>query len=237
MPQPKREVRAVVAMAALVVLVAAGATADRAQAAMMVPAESCQGRTVLVFEDADTQELAVDGMLAWIGLLTDKDRPPMDLARDLVDGLKAGGCTVEHWKEPLVSISVVDGKKTAFLPDGKKEEPYRPRHKLTGKELERFDVVVWVRQEAREHRKQRQGEALQITFRRDAEVRARGRRTRKLDSQWRFMGPEAPPYSSIADTAATDKAVKEAVPGKAEAEAQFARSVLEAVTAGLAPAS
>jgi hypothetical protein len=27
------------------------------------------------------------------------------------------------------------------------------------------------------------------------------------------------------------------VPGKAEAEAQFARSVLEAVTAGLAPAS
>jgi hypothetical protein len=75
-------------------------------------------------------------------------------------------------EEPLVSVSV-DGQTTAFLGDGKKEEPYKPRHTFTGRELEQFALVLWVKQAVREHSKYRRDEALKMTFSRQVELRAK----------------------------------------------------------------
>jgi hypothetical protein len=39
-------------------------------------------------------------LVAWITLLTDKERPHLDLGREFVAGLEGAGCSAEHWRSP-----------------------------------------------------------------------------------------------------------------------------------------
>jgi hypothetical protein len=207
-----------------------------------VAPELCAGRSILVF-DEETSELAADGMMAYIELhLAAKNDP--DLGNKLAAGLKASGCAVTHWDGPLVSVSVVDRKKTAFFGDGKKEENYVPR-KLTDKELDAHDVVVWIQRSSTEKRKTRQGEGLRIDYKSEAQVRARGQKKVDLDAKWQYAQDDLPAsfggFPSITDEeAARKKGVEKFAPTRDEKVAAFDTSVHQAVRtalAGLGPAT
>src|SRR5262245_50046949 len=198
-----------------------------------VPPELCKGRTVLVFEDEQISQLAMDGLIADIELRTASKSDP-EVAKKLVAGLKASGCNVTHWEEPLVSVSVVDGKRTAFFGGDKKQENYKPTHKLTGKELEAHDVVVWVKRASVEKKKTRQGEGLRIDYKFEAQVQARGQKAVDLNGNWQYVQDDVPQgYAGISnyadEEAARKKGVAKHAPTSQEKGTAFDTSVHQAV--------
>jgi hypothetical protein len=209
-------------------------------AAPAVPPALCKGRSVLVFEDARTSQLAMDGLIADIEMLTaSKGAGDSDVGKNLAAGLQAAGCAVVHWEEPLVSISVVDGKKTAFYGGDRKQEPYQPEHKLTGNELDTHHVVVWIRRGAVEQTKKRHGEGLRIDYKAEAQVQARGQKKQDLDANWKYVQDDLPQaayggYTSYTDEeAARKKGVAKFAPIRVEQEAAFRTALHQAVQAAL----
>lgn len=223
---------------------AAKKPAPKPTVAPAVPPELCKGRAVLVFEDESISRLAMDGLLADLELMTASLGSGTEVAKKLVAGLKAAGCAVTHWEEPLVSVSVVDGKRTAFFGGDKKEEGYKAAHKLTGSELDTHDVVVWIKRASVEKSKSRRGEGLHIDYTAEAEVQARGQKKVALDGNWMYEQDDLPEgyagiTSSSDEEAARKKAVAKFGPIRKEKEAAFDTGVHQAVKtalAGLAPA-
>jgi hypothetical protein len=219
-----------------------------APVAPAVPRELCKGRSVLVFDDITLNRLAMDGLIADMELLTAgfkelaKSAPKASPAPEpgsLVEGLKAAGCTVEHWDEPLVSESVVDGKRTAFFGNERKEENYKSQRKVTDRELEAHHVVVWIRRSSIEKTKTRQGEGLRIDYKAEATVRARGRKDVEIDGSWEYVQDDTPSYAGVPSysdqEAARKRAVEKYGPLRKEKEAQFDAAIREAVKAALQP--
>jgi hypothetical protein len=222
----------------------APAPAKEAPAPPAVPAGLCQGRSVLVFEDARVSRLAMDGLIADIELMT-ASPSGMDMAARLVAGLKAAGCAVEHWEEPLVSVSVVDGKKTAFYGNDRKQEDYKPAHRLTGRELAAHDVVVWIKRASTEKTKSRHGEGLRIDYQAEAEVQARGQKKVALDASWSYTQDDIQAgYGGMTsygdEEAARKKGVARFGPVRKEKDAAFdgaIRAAVEKALAALPPAA
>ena len=222
----------------------AAAPAKRAPAAKprySFTPQTCQGRKVLVFEDADWSLMAMDGMLAHITMITNqakKNQGPYDEGKTLVEALKKAGCAAEHWQEPAISIDLSDKtKKWVLLGEGKKEE-YKPVHVLKGDEIKDYDVVISLRHGDEEHTKTRQGEPLKITFQREAGIQARGREPVKLDGSWTYTEDTGlDQYAAYAEKQAAEERIRgEGATQKTAAEEEFRKKLEEAVKVALAPA-
>jgi hypothetical protein len=203
-------------------------------------AESCQGRRVLVFDEARTNRLAMDGMLAWITMLGEQASQKKPGAQDegpaLVKALEAAGCTVEHWREPAVSIDTDGKKKWVLLGEGEKEK-YQPTYKLKGKETRDYDAVISLSQGQAEHTKQSRNEALKITFKNEAEIQVRGRENVRVDGSWVYAEEtglqEFAPYTEKQE--AEERVRAEGAKQKTAAEEKFHKELQAAVQAALPP--
>jgi len=203
--------------------------------------QACQGRKVLVFEDASWSLMAMDGMLAHITMITHqakKNQGPFDEGKTLVEALKKAGCAAEHWLEPAISIDLSDKtKKWVLLGEGKKEE-YKPVHVLKGDETKDYDVVVSLRQGHEEHTKTRQGEALKITFQSEAGIQARDREAVKLDGSWTYTEDTGlNEFAGYAEKQAAEERIRgEGATQKTTAEEGFRKKLEDALRVALAPA-
>ena len=158
----------------------------------------CLGKKVLIFEDAEKQRLALDGVAAVVRIRAAQMKlHPVSKPRrpSLSDRLEAAGCSVKRWTEPEVAVNIATGRKEVW--DGEVHHKYRPGHKLKKAHRAKYDLIVWSRATAVESLKKSYNSPLKIRFKLKTEVSGKGqRRGRTVKQKWTYkqrqgLGSEA----------------------------------------------
>lgn len=172
-------------------------------AAAVLRGRLCVGRSVLVFDEANREKLARDGVAALVrirqaGGAGSQGQPvaPADRGSPLVERLKAAGCAVVHWTEPDVTVNIATGRKEVDSGDANGgaagavavARKYKPEHKLKKKDRAKHDIVVRARRVASQRLKYSFNDPLKIAFKRTTEItRRRKKKGGVVSHSWTFM--------------------------------------------------
>jgi hypothetical protein len=155
----------------------------------------CHNRSVLIYEEANVVDGAIDGLdvalatritlsdiLSGHGYVFTTDYSRIGLPILVPSTLEKAGCTVTAWQEDDIIVDPITKRREVWRmgPDngrpskGPKREKFVVQHRLTDEIRANQDVVVVVKRRMFEHRKSSMGQPLRLTYEWSSQIRGKG---------------------------------------------------------------